>query len=162
MTPEAARTKALSLGGKFMKEHRQIFDAFREDTEFTYLTCSEVQTWESYPVHHQRLLNLFATDHSFRLSVEAFGADYHRKHAADLTEADQRYPVQRSSDYFLEEFAIFSCLQECKLSVMVYPGSFSTLTEIVSGQHASVPTELRQLIVVSLNISRTLRKVVSG
>jgi len=35
---------------------------------------------------------------------------------------------------------------------MVYPGSFSTLAEIAECQHPDAPRELRDLVVVSLNL----------
>lgn len=57
-----------------------------------------------------------------------------------------------SSDYFLEEFAIFCCLKERGLTVMLYPGSFDTLYEIAAGEHPGAPKELRDLIVVSLQL----------
>jgi hypothetical protein len=57
-----------------------------------------------------------------------------------------------SSEYFLEEFAIFACLKRQGLPVMVYPGSFSTLSEIARGEHPGAPEELRDLIVVSLHL----------
>nr|VFK08480.1 MAG: hypothetical protein BECKLPF1236A_GA0070988_1001725 [Candidatus Kentron sp. LPFa]VFK24714.1 MAG: hypothetical protein BECKLPF1236C_GA0070990_1001526 [Candidatus Kentron sp. LPFa] len=55
-------------------------------------------------------------------------------------------------DYFLEEFAVFACLQQQGLPVFVYPGSFSTLSEIAGGLHPGAPRELQDLIVVSLRL----------
>jgi hypothetical protein len=57
-----------------------------------------------------------------------------------------------SSRYFLEEFAIFACLQQQGIPVMVYPGSFSTLSEIARGEHPGAPKELQSLVVVSLHL----------
>lgn len=57
-----------------------------------------------------------------------------------------------SSDYFLEEFAVFCCLRDSGLPVMIYPGSFGTLSEIAAGEHEGAPKQLRDLIVVSLQL----------
>ncbi|WP_328546229.1 hypothetical protein [Streptomyces platensis] len=57
-----------------------------------------------------------------------------------------------SGPYFLEEFAIFCCLKDSGLPVMLYPGSFGTLSEIAAGEHEGAPKQLRDLIVVSLRL----------
>ncbi|MEU8727561.1 hypothetical protein [Streptomyces antimycoticus] len=72
----------------------------------------------------------FDEDEAFRSSVESFGHAYHRKRADGIGEAEWEKRIRMSNDYFLEEFAIFACLKEQGLPVMVYPGSFSTLSEI--------------------------------
>ncbi|MGW1197557.1 tRNA-dependent cyclodipeptide synthase [Streptomyces sp. NPDC002536] len=152
MAPEQARDTALHLGRQFMTDARQVFDDHRQSTDFTYLTCSEVQNWETCADFHDRLHKFFADDDAFRSSVESFGRSYHSKRSAGLTEAEQEQRIRMSSDYFLEEFAIFACLRRLGLPVMVYPGSFSTLSEIARGLHPDAPQELRDLIVVSLHL----------
>ena len=67
-----------------------------------------------------------------------------------LEPAERARQVGCSADYFLEEFAIFACLQQQGHSVMVYPGSFSTLSEIAQGLHPRAPDELKALTIVSL------------
>nr|VFK00598.1 MAG: hypothetical protein BECKLFY1418A_GA0070994_11204 [Candidatus Kentron sp. LFY] len=74
---------------------------------------------------------------------------YYRGRSAHL---DPEQSIRRSVDYFLEEFAVFACLNQQGLPVMVYPGSFSTLSEITSGMHPGAPREIRDLIVVSLRL----------
>ncbi|MEU7167199.1 tRNA-dependent cyclodipeptide synthase [Streptomyces morookaense] len=152
MAPDEARATALHLGRQFMADARQVFDDYRHSTDFTCLTCSEVQTWETCADFQDRLHKFFADDDTFRSSVESFGRSYHAKRSAGLTEAELERRIRMSSDYFLEEFAVFACLQQLGLPVMVYPGSFSTLTEIAAGLHPDAPQELRDLIVVSLHL----------
>nr|VFJ98220.1 MAG: hypothetical protein BECKLFY1418B_GA0070995_11162 [Candidatus Kentron sp. LFY] len=55
-------------------------------------------------------------------------------------------------DYFPEELAVFACLKQQGLPVMVYPGSLGALAEIPEGLHPVAPRELRDLIVVSLRL----------
>nr|VFK65761.1 MAG: hypothetical protein BECKUNK1418G_GA0071005_106921 [Candidatus Kentron sp. UNK]VFK71559.1 MAG: hypothetical protein BECKUNK1418H_GA0071006_107121 [Candidatus Kentron sp. UNK] len=57
-------------------------------------------------------------------------------------------------DYFLEEFAVFACLQQQGLPVVIYPGSLGTLAEIAAGAHPGALRELRDFIVVSLRLKR--------
>lgn len=143
---------ATLLGRRFIRDQAPVFDAYREQTKFTFLTCGEVQTWKPYAVYHQELRELFAHDEVFRSSVESFGRSYHSKHFSNSDTAEFECRIRMSSQYFLEEFAIFACLRREGIPVMVYPGSFSTLSEIARGEHPGTPEELRRLIVVSLHL----------
>ncbi|MGW2410532.1 tRNA-dependent cyclodipeptide synthase [Streptomyces sp. NPDC001739] len=152
LCPPEALTEALRLGREFIDEQAHIFDDFRDRTDFTFINCSEVQTSGPYQSYHRTLRDYFSQDVNFRTSVEAFGRRYHSKHSNGASEAELERRIQMSSDYFLEEFAIFCCLKERGLPVMLYPGSFSTLSEIAAGEHEGAPKELRDLIVVSLKL----------
>ncbi|MFI6642545.1 tRNA-dependent cyclodipeptide synthase [Streptomyces sp. NPDC050504] len=152
LPPASARERALELGRSFVETERNVFEEHGESTDFTILTCSEVQAGERYTEFHGKLRAFFDEDESFRSSVESFGHAYHRKRADGVSEADLEKRIRMSSDYFLEEFAIFACLKEQGLPVMVYPGSFSTLSEIAKGEHPGAPEELRDLAVVSLHL----------
>ncbi|WP_407285288.1 hypothetical protein [Streptomyces sp. BP-8] len=87
-----------------------------------------------------------------------FGVGVHRRSrrlggaSGDRAAEELERRIRRSSDYFLEEFAVFCCLKERGLQVMLYPGSFDTLYEIAEGRHEGAPKELRDLIVVSLQL----------
>lgn len=152
LRPPESLTEALHLGHEFINSQSHIFDDYRDRTDFNFIKCSEVQTWDAYQRYHQALWDYFTEDVNFRTSVEAFGRRYHSKHSNDASEAELERRIQMSSDYFLEEFAIFCCLKERGLPVMLYPGSFSTLSEIAAGEHEGAPKELRDLIVVSLKL----------
>ncbi|MFE0057379.1 tRNA-dependent cyclodipeptide synthase [Streptomyces sp. NPDC059003] len=152
MAPDAARSRALELGRCFEQTSGEIFDEYRESTDFTLLTCGEVQTWAEYGDFHNKLRAFFEENDTFRTSVESFGHAYHRKRACGISEAEWDRRIRMSSDYFLEEFAVFACLTGRGLPVMVYPGSFSTLSEIAQGAHPGALDELRELIVVSLHL----------
>jgi tRNA-dependent cyclodipeptide synthase len=152
LPPEAAAEEALRLGKLFVDEMAPVFDEFRSQTEFTFVTCNEIQTSTEYVDFHARLRALFLRDDAFRSSVEQFGRTYHAKHSQDVADAERARRIDRSSDYFLEEFAIFSCLRRRGIGVMVYPGSFSTLSEIAEGVHVDAVQELRDLVVVSLHM----------
>jgi len=149
---QAALDEALRLGRAFVQHEGHVFDAFREATKFSFVTCSEIQTAPAYAAHHAQLRALFHRNEVFRTSVESFGRNYHAKHSSHLSEAQSQHRIRRSADYFLEEFAIFACLKDQGIPVMVYPGSFSTLSEIADGRHPDAPRQLRDLTVVSLHL----------
>jgi tRNA-dependent cyclodipeptide synthase len=152
MSPATASIEAVQLGDEFIKENSAVLNEFREQTDFWFLKCSDVQRSAAYADYHRRLRGYFEDNEEFRESVYEFGRNYHRNRSDGLAEAELRFRIGRSCDYFLEEFAIFCCLKERGLPVMVYPGSFSTLREVACGIHPGVPAELRDLIVVSLDL----------
>jgi tRNA-dependent cyclodipeptide synthase len=152
VSPEVALAGALQLGREFLEQERGLFDRFGGAARFSFVTCSEIQTWPAYATFHDQLVELYQRDEKFRDSVESFGQHYIRKHSSGISDAEHIRRVERSSEYFLEEFAIFACLRQRNIEVMVYPGSFSTMAEIASGEHPAAPEELRQMVVVSLNL----------
>lgn len=129
--PDQALKHALDLGQQFIRAQQPVLDAHRPVTDFTVVTCGQVQESEEYAEFHYELRTLFAKDEAFRTSVEAFGRAYHAKHSPTVSAAERRQRIDASSAYFLEEFAVFCCLTRRGLPVMVYPGEFSTLAEIV-------------------------------
>ncbi|WP_432001299.1 tRNA-dependent cyclodipeptide synthase [Streptomyces sioyaensis] len=150
--PPEALSEALRLGRAFIRDQTPVFEELRERTDFTFVRCSEIQSWDVYQGYHRVLRDYFDEDAAFRASVESFGRRYHTKHAQGASAEELERRIRRSSDYFLEEFAIFCCLKERGLPVMLYPGSFDTLYEIAAGAHEGAPKELRELIVVSLQL----------
>ncbi|AJC60537.1 tRNA-dependent cyclodipeptide synthase [Streptomyces sp. 769] len=117
LCPPEALIEAMRLGREFIDEHAHIFDDFRDRTDFTFINCSEVQTSDAYQSYHRALRDYFSQDSAFRTSVEAFGRRYHSKHSNGASAAELERRIQMSSDYFLEEFAIFCCLKEPGLEV---------------------------------------------
>lgn len=152
ITPGDAQLRALELGREFIEDMSEIFDEYCDSTDFTYLKCSEVADSQEFSKFHTELRSFFSENESFKSSVESFGRAYHGKHSREVSKAEWEKRIKMSSDYFLEEFAIFACLQQQGIPVMIYPGSFSTLSEIAGGEHPMAPQELRDLIVVSLHL----------
>lgn len=150
LQPSAALAAALELGERFLQDNQSVFERFSTATRFRFLTCNRVQAQADYPYYHRELVQLYRKDERFKQSVKRFAEDYLRKKFDVLEPAEWTRQVGLSADYFLEEFAIFACLQQQGHSVMVYPGSFSTLSEIAQGLHPLAPEELKALTIVSL------------
>ena len=148
--PSVALAAALELGERFLQENRPVFECFSSATRFNFLTCHRVQEQVGYGYFHRELVQLYRTDARFNQSIKGFAEHYLRKKIDVLEPAERARQVGFSADYFLEEFAIFACLQQQGHSVMVYPGSFSTLSEIAQGLHPRAPDELKALTIVSL------------
>ncbi|WP_308295638.1 tRNA-dependent cyclodipeptide synthase, partial [Streptomyces sp. STCH 565 A] len=111
LPPDRARKRAMELGRRFVEAEEKVFDEYRESTDFTILTCGDVQTGERYAEFHSKLRAFFDEDEAFRSSVESFGHAYHRKRAEGISEDEWEKRILMSNDYFLEEFAIFACLK---------------------------------------------------
>jgi tRNA-dependent cyclodipeptide synthase len=152
MPAEAAATEAMRLGREFVETQRSVFEEYQERCKFSVLPCSEVQTWPDCPAYYAALLDSFESQPEFRKSVENFSRIYHDRREEKLDPGEYEWRVNRSSHYFLEEFAIFCCLRQRGFRVMVYPGSFSTLAEVAEGGHPGVPAELSDITVVSLHL----------
>ncbi|NEO38620.1 MAG: tRNA-dependent cyclodipeptide synthase [Moorea sp. SIOASIH] len=154
LEPVEAYDKALCLGSEFLHREKNIFKRFENYCKYNFILCSEVQSYPDYNLYYTKLKNLFDQDTSFQNSVKAFSENYHRRKQAQISNEQWKAHISRSSEYFLEEFAIFACLVKRNIPVMVYPGSFSTLTEIVNGKHPKVLQELKDLTVVSLQLKK--------
>lgn len=152
MNPDQALEHALDLGRQFIHAQQPVLDSYRAVTDFTVVTCSQVQETEEYAEFHYELRTLFTKDDAFRASVEAFGRAYHAKRSPTVSAAERQQRIDTSSAYFLEEFAVFCYLTRRDLPVMVYPGQFVTLAEIAAGLHPQAPDELRDLTLVSLRV----------
>jgi len=157
ISPEAALPVALRLGHQFMTEHKNLIESYRDITNFEFVTCREIQATRRYDQYSQEIRNYFQQVPEFKASVEAFGRHYHRNRWENVEQDQREYQLQRSCDYFLEEFAVFACFVDDGNSVMIYPGSFSTLAEIADGLFPGVTPELQALTVVSIQLKRRYR-----
>jgi tRNA-dependent cyclodipeptide synthase len=150
LDPVVALSRAVDIGHRFVEDSLPIFDRYGSDTRFEFLTCQAVQAGEYYQQYHRQLTRLYTRNADFRASIHRFGERYHSKNSGLTSVFELNNRVNVSAQYFLEEFAIFACLRRQGQSVMVYPGSFSTLSEIACGLHPQAPDELQSLTVVSL------------
>jgi len=154
LDPDTALSQGLALGKTFIRENCDLVAAYSDRTTFDFETCEALQRSEAYDRFHMHLKEYFMTDPAFRDSVEGFAKHYYRRSWDQMDAKARQLNIANSSRYFLEEFAIFCCLQMRGLEVMVYPGAFSTLEEVANGAHPGALEELRALTIVSLQIKR--------
>lgn len=154
MSAKEAHDRALQLGRDFMVDNRDIIAAYQSVAQFEFITCHEIQQTPEYFSHHRAKKEYFHRSPAFRKSIEDFGLRYHRNRWDTLNEEAREHRLSNSSNYFIEEFAIFACLVNQGIKVMVYPGSFSTLAEIADNKFPGVSEELESLCVVSLHFKK--------
>ncbi|MFJ9703426.1 tRNA-dependent cyclodipeptide synthase [Streptomyces fradiae] len=85
LAPDEAHRRAIGLGRQFLAQERPVFEAYRDSTEFTFVTCGDVQGQVECGEVHDQLCKLFADDEAFRGSVESFARAYHAKRSAEVS-----------------------------------------------------------------------------
>lgn len=154
ISDDEAYKKAISLGQDFIKNNKDFFDRYRKFCDFKFILCSEIQSKHEYRDYYKSLKNFYHNDDDFRKSVRDFGNKYHSKKKSNLSLEAHDCLISSSSEYFLQEFAVFCCLYKSGLKSMIYPGSFSTLAEIAEGDHPGAPEELKNMTIISLHIKK--------
>lgn len=148
ISEEDALCEALRMGEDFIKEVGTLLSSYQTRMELDVITCAQLQKRHDYIETYESLRRLCNEDMNFRASVQHFSEHYHSRKGTVYSDAR----LAASERYFLEEFAIFSCLVRDGCDVMVYPGTFSTLAEIAEGHFPDAPKALQSLTTVSLCI----------
>ncbi|MDJ0714210.1 MAG: tRNA-dependent cyclodipeptide synthase [Prochloraceae cyanobacterium] len=148
-----ALNKALLLGREYIDKESVVFERHANTCHFDFVFCSEIQKSEDYFKYYEQLQHLFRHDKKFANSVESFARDFILRNFEQNAEYFERY-VEMSCTYLLEELAICAYLVQYGLSVIIYPGSWGTIGEIVEGHHPDVPDCLKRIIPVSLRLRR--------
>ncbi|MBH8561933.1 tRNA-dependent cyclodipeptide synthase [Nostoc sp. CENA67] len=151
---EQALNKALILGREYEYHASYVFKNYSNTCPFSVIFCSEIQKSEDYFKYYNQLQNLIIHNESFANSVKYYVKDFVLRHLRKNTENLDFY-VELSSMYLIEELAIFSCLFNEDLSIMIYPGSLLKIVEeIAEGHYPGVPDRLKKLVHVSLHLKR--------
>lgn len=153
LSENQALNNALILGREYVNRESNVFECYSDACSFNFIFCSEIQETEDYVRYYEQLSSLFRSDEQFANSIKSFARTYILRRFAENSESFERY-VEMSCAYLLEELAIFACLAQYDLSIMVYPGSLAIFEEISEGQHPKVPDCLKKIIHVSLRFKK--------
>ncbi len=148
-----ALNKALLLGREYIDRESLVFERHADTCSFDIVLSSEIQKWDDYVEYYEKIQHLFGQGEKFANSVKSFAKTFILRRFKQNSEDFNRC-VEMSCRYLLEEFAIFACLAQSGLSVMVYPGYLAIFEEIAEGQHPDVPDCLQKIIHVSLHLRR--------
>jgi len=145
------------IGDSFILRTRKLFQQFHDGK--THLT-----RWKShldsddYKESRAILDNLFESDSAFRASVERDAFSFMRRQTRrNRTIAVQMEDaIKFSTEYLLEEIAVFSALSEQGWQVELYPGpELRVLVDIAKGKYLGIPKGLKERINVELKIRKT-------
>ena len=155
-TPEEALSKALQAGQEYIALTEEIVEKYNQNHVFSYDTFHNVQKGKNYHLQYENLIKYYQSSPEFQDSIWNSSHAYNKKREDwDRTEASERESrIQKSCQYFLEEFAVFACLGEQGNSLLIYPGSFESLAEIIQGKHPNVCAELQNMTFVSTRFKR--------
>jgi tRNA-dependent cyclodipeptide synthase len=144
------------LGDLFITRTKGIFDQL--PAEKVRLTrWKEHLRHEEFRDAKKTIDELFKTNEQFRASVEYDALSFVKRHkkrnlnvAVGMEEA-----IGLSSEYILEETAVFSSLSQRGFSVELYPGpELRVLAEVAKGLYPAVPAGLKTRVNVELKIDR--------
>ena len=145
---------AHDLGDSFILRTREFFQQLPNGKTHLTRWKSHLETKE-YKKSRAILEHLFASDSEFRASVEKDAFSFVRRQTKrNRTLAVQTEDaIKLSSEYLLEEIAVFSALSEQGWQVELYPGpELRVLVDVARGKYLTVPRGLKERISVELKI----------
>ena len=145
---------AHNLGDSFILRTRELFQLLPNGKITLTRWKSHLQTCE-YKKSKAILDQLFTSDSDFRASVEkdAFAFVRRQTKRNGTLAVQTEDAIKLSSEYLLEEIAVFSALSEQGWQVELYPGpELRVLVDVARGRYLSVPKGLKERISVELRI----------
>jgi len=154
LDPEKAQTRAQQLGDTFIEQTKRLFRSLPNDR-------LELTRWQSHLetpefLKSKKQLNLlFESDTEFRSAVQRDAYSFIRRQAKQNRDfaVPTEKAIELSSQYLLEEIAVFSSLSEQGWHVELYPGpELKVLIDIAKGKYRNVPKGLTERINVELSV----------
>ena len=156
LNDDQAANVTKNLGDSFIHKTRRLFQQLPDGKIQLTRWKQHLQTNE-YKQAKAILDQLFADDADFHASVQKDAVSF----VARQRKRNQKLAVQTeeaikiSSEYILEEIAVFSALSKQGWHVELYPGpELQVLEDIAKCKHTAVPTGLKQRVNVELRISQ--------
>lgn len=154
-----AEIESLRMGDQYLEQASGELEKVR-DGKF------KITRWKDYlekPEFHRSkkiLEELFVTSYEFRESIDRTSAEFISRQMKNKNAPviDKKDAIALSTQYILEEIAVFSALVSDGWAVEVYPGSeIPVLVDISKGKFKAIPEALRHRINVELKIGRKSR-----
>ncbi|MBL7959687.1 tRNA-dependent cyclodipeptide synthase [bacterium] len=151
-----AEIESLRMGDAFLKESEKYLSRLTKE-QF------RVTRWKPYldsPEYHKAkkiLDELFVSSFEFRESIDKTSTEFISRQMKNKKGpvVDKKTAIALSTQYLLEEIAVFSVLVENGWAVEVYPGSeIPVLVDIAAGKFPHIPPALKQRINVELRINK--------
>lgn len=147
---------AIKLGDSFIARTRDLFARFPQEKIHLTRWREHLQS-ERFRSSKKLLDAIFISNEQFRAAVEYDALSFvkrQQKHNLELA-APMEEAIRLSSQYILEEVAVFSVLSESGFTVELYPGpELRFLAEVARGEYPAVPTGLKNRVNVELKIAR--------
>jgi tRNA-dependent cyclodipeptide synthase len=153
-----AEKSAKALGDAFIEKTNELFNKLPEEKV-------NLTRWESHLSSAEFLRSkkeldyLFESDSDFRSSVERDAFSFVRRQAKQSKKftVETERAIELSSQYLLEEIAVFSALSEQGWHVELYPGpELRVLVDIAKGKYQHIPKGLKERINVELSVDQEI------
>ena len=156
-TGESAEKVCLGAGDTYLARTAEIFSRIAEP-KIKLIRWKDCIEKERYKKARNILDNLYKTDESFRAAVQKDAFSFIKRQ--NLKKQNLAVPLEEaidiSSQYLLEEVAVFSALSEEGWNIEVYPGpELGVLVEIAKGNFANIPEGLKKRINIELKVDKT-------
>lgn len=151
-----AEIESLRMGDAFLKESEKYLSLLPKEK-------FRVTRWKSFldsPEYHKAkkiLDELFVSSFEFRESIDKTSTEFISRQMKNKKSpvVDKKTAIALSTQYLLEEIAVFSVLVENGWAVEVYPGAeIPVLVDIAAGKFPHIPPALKQRINVELRITK--------
>ena len=147
---------ALKLGDSFISQTREIFTGLPPGKIRLTRWREHLQS-DRFRSAKKILDCVFESNEQFRAAVEYDALSFvkrQKKHNVNLA-VPMEQAIRLSSEYILEEVAVFNVLSESGWTVELYPGSeLRVLAEVAKGEYPDVPAGLKGRVNVELKIGR--------
>ncbi len=156
-TGESAEKVSFQAGDNYLKQTKEIFSRFNGQ-KIKLIRWKDCLEKEEYKKARKILDNLYTLDESFRAAVQkdAFSFIKRQNRKKQDLAVTMEEAIDISSQYLLEEVAVFSALAEEGWNIEVYPGpELGVLVEIAQGNFKDIPAGLKKRINIELRIDKT-------
>jgi tRNA-dependent cyclodipeptide synthase len=151
-----AQKASYQVGDNYILQTKEIFSRFREP-KVTLIRWQDCLQMEEFRKSIEILDRLYAGNNRFKASVQkdAFAFIKRQKRKNEKLAVTMEQAIEISSQYLLEEIAVFSALSERGWNVELYPGpELGVLVDVAKGNYADIPMGLKERINVQLSVSR--------
>jgi tRNA-dependent cyclodipeptide synthase len=157
LNDEAAEKASFEAGNDYIAKTKDIFQQFNED-KLQLARWKDCLQADEFKKSRAILSKLYDTLPAFKASVQrdAFLFLKRQKRKNQKMSLPMEEAIELSSQYLLEEIAVFSSLSEQGWKVELYPGpELTVLVDIAKGQYSDIPQGLKERVNVELRISKS-------
>lgn len=157
LNDEAAEKASFEAGNDFIAKTKDIFHQFNEG-KIQLIRWKDCLQADEYKKSKTILSKLYNTLPTFKASVQrdAFLFLKRQKRKNQKMSLPMEQAIELSSQYLLEEIAVFSSLSEQGWKVELYPGpELAVLIDIAKGRYSDIPEGLKERVNVELRVGKS-------
>lgn len=153
---QESKNKALQIGRDFVAKYEPMINRYRDTCNFEWACMSKVQQHVNFDKHHLVYKQLYVDNSVFKNLVDDSSNSYlsGAQDISALSESEKEEKLKITTNYFIEESAIFTCLCEEDRNLLIYPGTIKPLEIIAGGEIDGIPKSIQKLIQIRINLKK--------